>query len=207
MILKVIYETFRRGETLVWSFAALHWMRIRFPWIYVGKGLKSKGGLPFIHVSTKGSLQLGANTTFVNSTRYNGLGLAKRCSIVVGPNAEVVIEDNTGFSGVSICCTKRIHIGHHVMIGGNSFIWDTNFHALSFEDRMIELEGGVRDKIAASPITIREGAFIGANSIVLKGVTIGARSVIGAGSVVVSDVPAEEVWGGNPARFIRRLTL
>ena len=45
----------------------------------------------------------------------------------------------------------------------------------------------------------------GAHSIILKGVTIGARSIIGAGSVVTKDVPANEVWLGNPAKFYKKI--
>ena len=55
-----------------------------------------------------------------------------------------------------------------------------------------------------SPIVIEDDVFIGANSIICKGVHIGARSIIAAGSVVVKDIPRDEVWGGNPARFIRK---
>lgn len=60
---------------------------------------------------------------------------------------------------------------------------------------------------SSRPIHIKYGAFIGAGSIILKGVTIGEYSIIGAGSVVCKDVPSGEVWGGNPAHFIRKLRI
>jgi acetyltransferase-like isoleucine patch superfamily enzyme len=56
-----------------------------------------------------------------------------------------------------------------------------------------------------APIRICEGAWIGARSIILKGVTIGAGAVVGMGSVVTRDVPARTVVGGNPARVIREI--
>ena len=59
--------------------------------------------------------------------------------------------------------------------------------------------------IKTKPILIKEGAFIGAQSIILKGVTIGKHSVVGAGSVVTKDIPDGEIWGGNPAVFIRKV--
>lgn len=55
------------------------------------------------------------------------------------------------------------------------------------------------------PIVIEDDVLIGARSIVLKGVTIGARSVIGAGSVVVKDIPADCIAAGNPCKVIKYL--
>ena len=54
-----------------------------------------------------------------------------------------------------------------------------------------------------SKTVIKKGASIGANATILCGITIGEKAMIGAGSVVTKDVPAGEVWYGNPARFIR----
>lgn len=53
-------------------------------------------------------------------------------------------------------------------------------------------------------IVIGENVFIGAGTTVLKGVRIGDNAVIGSCSVVTRDVPDNEIWGGNPARFIKR---
>ena len=52
---------------------------------------------------------------------------------------------------------------------------------------------------------VRQGASIGAGSVVLCGIEIGEKAMIGAGSVVTKDVPAGELWLGNPARFVRKL--
>jgi len=54
-------------------------------------------------------------------------------------------------------------------------------------------------------VVIDDGSFIGAHSIILKGVTIGKESIIGAGSVVTKNVPDGEIWGGNPAKLIRKI--
>ena len=52
---------------------------------------------------------------------------------------------------------------------------------------------------------VKKGASIGANATIIAGITIGENAMIGAGSVVTKDVPANELWFGNPARFVRKL--
>ena len=52
---------------------------------------------------------------------------------------------------------------------------------------------------------VKNGASIGANSTILCGITIGENAMIGAGSVVTKDIPAGELWVGNPARFVRKI--
>ncbi|WP_027377058.1 acyltransferase [Kaistella palustris] len=52
---------------------------------------------------------------------------------------------------------------------------------------------------------VKTGASIGANATVLGGVTIGENALIGAGSVVTKDVPANEIWVGNPAKFLKKI--
>ncbi|TCN72124.1 acyltransferase [Acetobacteroides hydrogenigenes] len=54
-------------------------------------------------------------------------------------------------------------------------------------------------------ITIEDGASIGAGAIILGGLTIGKKAMVGAGSVVTKDIPAEELWMGNPAKFVKKL--
>jgi acetyltransferase-like isoleucine patch superfamily enzyme len=147
----------------------------------------------------EGEFVFGKAVMFNCSVRSNFVGLYKTCTLAVRKNASLNIGDYSGFSGVSIYCTKSISIGKYVNCGGNVCIWDTDFHPLDYKDR----EVNNIDKILSSPVTIGDNAFIGANSIVLKGVNIGDRAIIGAGSVVTKNVPADEIWAGNPAKFIR----
>ena len=57
----------------------------------------------------------------------------------------------------------------------------------------------------AKPVVIEDDVFVGTHCIICKGVRIGNRSIVAAGSVVVKDIPNGEVWGGNPAKFIRKI--
>ncbi len=151
-------------------------------------------------IRNRGSFSLGKNITFRCRLTSNFVGLYKPTTIYIKPNAILEIEDNSGFSGVSIYCSSHIKIGKYVNCGGNVSIWDTDFHPLNHNDRRLHN----LKQIASKPIIIEDDVFIGANSIILKGITIGARSIIGAGSVVTKNIPCDEIWAGNPAKFIRR---
>jgi acetyltransferase-like isoleucine patch superfamily enzyme len=101
-------------------------------------------------------------------------------------------------TGGSIVCEEAITIGNHVTVGCNSIIIDTDFHPLDPSHRReYPLDG------ATAPIVIEDDVFIGMQTIILKGVILGAGCVIGAGSVVTQDIPPGAVAAGNPARIVR----
>jgi acetyltransferase-like isoleucine patch superfamily enzyme len=87
-----------------------------------------------------------------------------------------------------------------VLIGANCRIYDTDFHPVDFQER----RSGARPKTA--PVAIGNDVWLGAGATVLKGVTIGDRTVVAAGAVVVADLPSDVVAGGVPAKLIRTLT-
>ena len=91
----------------------------------------------------------------------------------------------------------EIHIGADVLIGPSVRLY-TPTHVL---DPQLRAQGWER----VSPITIEDGVWLGGSVVVCPGVTIGARSVIGAGSVVTKDVPPDVIAAGNPARVVRAL--
>lgn len=111
---------------------------------------------------------------------------------------------------VIISTRDRIRIGARTLIGHGVQIFDNDSHPLDSRDRHADylnlLEGRPRTHIIPSaPVEIGEDCWIGANSIVLKGVKIGSRSVVAAGSVVTADVGDDCVVAGNPARIVRSL--
>lgn len=77
---------------------------------------------------------------------------------------------------------------------------DNDVHQIDYAERRTS-----KGIIQSSPVVIEDDVWLGANVIVLKGVTIGARSIIGAGSVVTKSIPADCIAAGNPARIIKHL--
>lgn len=90
-------------------------------------------------------------------------------------------------------------------IGSGSVIMDSNFHSTNPIIRG-NREEKVND-IRTCPVFIGDNVFIGAHSIILKGIEIGNNSIIAAGSVVTKSIPANEIWGGNPAKFIKKINV
>ena len=152
----------------------------------------------------KGRLYIGENTT-INSGEYNiPIGYPVRCSFWIMNQGNITIGKSCGLSNVSICSMKNVMLGDHVMLGAGVKIYDTDFHSLDYlKRREIDTDNDRRSK----EIFIGNDAFIGAGTIILKGVTIGERAIIGAGSVIRNDIPANEIWAGNPAVFIKNINL
>lgn len=140
---------------------------------------------------------IGNNFRFSSGSNFNQLSRNIRGSIYVDNNAFLKIGDNVGISSSCIWSTKSIHIGNNVKIGADSLILDTDAHSLDYIERRTD------DKRISAPICIEDDVFIGTRTIILKGVTIGARSIIGAGSVVTRSIPADCIAAGNPCKVIR----
>lgn len=152
-------------------------------------------------LQNKGSFTVGENLR-INSGKYvNVIGGSTRTSFVVRRGASLEIGNEVSISNSAFYCSEKIVIEDYVMIGGGCKIWDSDFHPIDPEVR----KKTPNDGYAKKPIHIKESAFIGGGSIILKGVTIGKNSVVGAGSVVSKSIPDNEIWAGNPARFIKKL--
>lgn len=106
---------------------------------------------------------------------------------------------------------KRISIGKHVAISHNCNVFDSNSHAVDYLERQnahiefFHTNKYVEKNVSCKDVVIEDNVWIGANSCIMKGVHIGARSIIGAGSVVVHSIPADCVAAGNPAKVIKKL--
>lgn len=149
----------------------------------------------------KGTIQAGNNLIINSSKKSNYLGRKDYTTIFIKKGKKLIIGNNVGISNSTIIVNESIIIEDNVMIGNNVCIYDSDFHPLEYNDRLLNKD----EKINNKPVYIKEGAFIGAHSIILKGVTVGKHSIIGAGSVVTKSIPDNEVWAGNPARFLRKI--
>lgn len=147
----------------------------------------------------RGQILLGENLKIINDSKYNRAGINHPTQLVTAEGATLSIGDNVGISGAAIFCTESIEIGNHVMIGASCRIYDTDFHAIGHLDRR------VHKMPLPAPVVIEDDVWLCANVTVLKGVTIGARSVIASGSVVTRDIPPDTIAGGIPAKPIRSL--
>lgn len=128
------------------------------------------------------------------------------------------IGDNSKI-GAFVEIQKGANVGKNCKISSHTFICegvtirDNVFvgHNVTFINdkypKSINPEGGLQtdEDWAVVPIMIEEGASIGSSATIMCGVTIGTWSIVGAGSVVTTDVPAGEIWAGNPAKFIRKV--
>lgn len=152
-------------------------------------------------INGTGKITFGKGVKINSGKKANLIGGDTRMVIKVLSDAKISIGDYTGMSNSTIICHEKITIGKFVKIGGSVKIYDTDFHSLDYKDRQKK----ETDISKTEEVFIGDNSFIGAHSIILKGVKIGKRCIIGAGSVVAKNIPDGEIWAGNPAKFIKRI--
>ncbi|MEZ5358264.1 MAG: acyltransferase [Candidatus Zixiibacteriota bacterium] len=136
---------------------------------------------------------------------HGTINFGKRCSIY--PGAKLVSNSRSKEKGAvltvgdcssigdrtQIQCRDRVTIGNNVLIAWDVNILEHDFHSPGGGD------------VVAQPIVIEDEVWIGVRAIILKGVTIGKGSIIGAGAVVTKDVPPYTFAGGNPAKNVKKV--
>lgn len=156
------------------------------------------------------------NVGITNKTGYKDkIRFGSFCNISVNiflnQNGSIIVGDYVYMSSVTMRIDHNLRIGSHCLFAGNVKLWDTDNHPLSPVLRHEQCEyiahNGLIDSYQAGggDITIGNDVWIGMDTIVLGGVTIGNGSVIAAGSVVTKSIPDNVLAGGVPARMIRRL--
>jgi acetyltransferase-like isoleucine patch superfamily enzyme len=156
-------------------------------------------GVPIIQKHRQSVMRFGSNFSLRSTVRSNPLG-PNHPVILCTWQAGAVLEigEIFGMTGGTICVAENITIGNYVIIGANCTIIDTDFHPLDPRVRRRSPQ-----EAQTAPIKIEDDVFIGMSCLILKGVTIGRGSVIGAGSVVTRDVPSGVIVAGNPAKVLR----
>lgn len=163
-----------------------NWLRGR---IRIGKGFKVVGKF---RPCGPGRLTLGDNVL------SNG-GPGPVTPFTHTPQAELRIGNNVFLNGTRFGCSELIEVGDDCILA-DCRIFDTDMHSIWPNRRSDEAQ------VATAPVRIKRNVWVGAAAIILKGVTIGENSVVGAGAVVSQDIPANVVVAGNPARVVKRLT-
>lgn len=148
-------------------------------------------GLPTFYRAPFSTIRIGNNCTFRSDHASNLIGVNHQCILSTHSKEAIIsIGDNCGFSGVTIGAAKEIRLGNNVLCGANVVITDFDWH----EDI---------SRTEPAPVIIHDNVWLGLNSVVLKGVTIGENSIIGANSLVVKDIPANVIAGGNPCKVLK----
>ena len=146
----------------------------------------------YINISG-GKIEIGRNVTLMATSDQR-----IRLAVWPGPASigKLTIRDNVIISpGVRISAAKSITIDNNCMIANGGYITDSDWH-------------GIYDRVSLGnpkPVHLEQNVWMGDHAMVAKGVTIGENSIIGAKAAVVSDIPANCVAAGNPAKILKRL--
>lgn len=164
-----------------------------------------------VYLQGYGKVKIGNDFVFTSGDAINPI-CRNICGVLytMTPEACIEIGDRVGISSTCIWAKEKIKIGNDVNIGGDCIIIDNDAHPINYLQRKSAYVKEVgRDvffsKIVSSPIEIGDDVWIGARCQILKGVKIGARSIIAAGSIVTKDIPADVIAGGNPCKIIKKL--
>jgi acetyltransferase-like isoleucine patch superfamily enzyme len=177
--------------------------------VSVGKNMRVHNRF-YLSKHKDAKLTIGDNFVFTSGDAINALCRNIRgCIFLPFPTSGITIGNNTGISSACLWAKERITIGDRVNIGGDCVIMDTDAHNLDYRVRSSKEMIGKSSKDAytavSAPITIEDDVLIGTRCIILKGVTIGARSVIGSGSVVTKSIPKDCIAAGNPCKVIKMM--
>lgn len=161
---------------------------VRYRCERVGNRLVLEGASP--QIFGNGYVELGDDVTIGAPCTWDlAYSVAGRPRLIVGNRVSINYRNLMSIA-------KSITIGDYTMIAGNVSLFDNNSHPVSPARRLAHESISAED---ADPIVIGKNCWIGLNSIILRGVTIGDNSIVAAGSVVTKSVPPNTIVAGNPA--------
>ncbi len=144
----------------------------------------------------------------------NAAGAYDRASFVVGPSGQIRIGAYTILNGTYLICNKEIAIGNHCLLAWGSVITDSWFSltAATSEKRSAVLRAVAQDPLRRlqpagepNPVKLEDNTWVGFDSVILPGVTLGRGCIVGSKTVITEDVPPYAIVAGSPPRVIRYL--
>lgn len=179
------------------------WLRLYYSYftqnIELGKNVIFKKS-PLIDIRKNCKLIVADNVVLNSKNKGYHINMHSPVKLIADRSDAIIkIGRNTRIHGTCIHAFKQILIGENCLIAANCQIMDGNGHDLSFDN----VKNRINTTGNASPVNIENNVWIGANCIIMPGVTIGEGSIIAAGSVVTKSVPTMCIAGGNPAKVIK----
>jgi acetyltransferase-like isoleucine patch superfamily enzyme len=197
------------SETLIYRHSKLMgWFSLQiykrlYPNLRVGINPKIWGRFQVtMHAPFESQVLLGDNLHMVSDRSRAGITLFSPCKFTTMGKGCIVVGDDVQLNGTAISSRKRVEVGAGSLIAPNCIIVDSDFHVIWPPENRGHSDSTGEDRA----VMIGKNVWLGLNVVVLKGVTIGDNTIIGAGSVVSSDIPANVIAAGTPARVVRELT-
>lgn len=139
---------------------------------------------------------IGKGCRFNSSPTSNFIGVNRPCMIsTLSEGSSIKIGKNSGFSGTVIGGFLSIEIGENVHCGANTLITDSDWHLNDYRSEV------------PKKVILEDNVWLGEGAKVLKGVTIGKNSVIGAGSIVTKSIPSNVIAAGNPCKVLKEIAI
>ncbi|WP_166647975.1 DapH/DapD/GlmU-related protein [Hymenobacter sp. UV11] len=143
---------------------------------------------------------------YILKTRFatcgNNVDIHLSCNILAPAYLSIGNNSSVG-AYTTIFAGFGVSIGKNCLISTNCGISSVNH----IQEAYIRYEGDSAEATGSKPVIIGDNVWLGMNTCVLPGITIGDNSIVGAGSVVTKNIPSNEIWVGNPARFVKKLDM
>lgn len=169
----------------------------------IADGSQAVTGRIIIRLARGSRIELGSNVVLNADPRRNTLEARGPVIIqTIFPDARITIDSDSGLTSTTLSAATAIDIGKRVLIGAGCLITDSDHHVVRPSRSQSRRHLGLPRPTPKDRVLIEDDVFIGARTIVLKGVQIGRGAVIGAGSVVTRDVPPFAIAAGNPCEIV-----
>lgn len=201
-MLNLLFRLFNKIDLLIFHPIAQLVARIYLSAAGVRMGKTPKlYGIPMVSLYPGSRIVIGDNVTLRSKSKGNAIGVNHEVILrTQAQGAEIIIGNRVGISGGAICAIRRVTIGDGTLIGANVVIADNDFHPSDPVKRKV----GERN-LESKEIIIGKNVWLGADTYICKGVSIGDNSVIGAKSVVTKSIPPNSVAVGVPAKVVKML--